>query len=213
MTSRTLLSGALGASLICLALPASARDVSLSWGATFTTNYMSSGETQTDDGPAFQPWVEVEVNGFYAGLWGSNVRFPRDPDLRRDRFEVEAYLGYRFDIGSVAVDLGYQREAYDWSGLHTTIVYALVEYETERATFHAGIELETREGFAVDDRYAGVRVPLGDRFTASALLGRSGTTNYGDLGVSYDITDNVELDLRFHGGPDNRLVLSTAFSF
>jgi|GEM_PF-2183054 len=207
------LGGAVAASLIFLAAPAAARDISLSWGATFTTNYMSSGETQTDDGPAFQPWVEVEVNGFYAGLWGSNVRFPRDPELRRDRFEIEFYAGYRFDLGSWTFDLGYERSYYDRSGFSSDVFVGLVEYELERATIHAALEFDLRDGFAVDDRYAGVSLPLGNRLSGSALLGRTGGANYGDFGVSYEISDRVELDLRYHRGADNRLVLSADFSF
>ena len=53
---------------------AAASDWNWSYGADMTSNYIYSGESQSD-GFAIQPWAEVENNGFYVGFWGSNVDF------------------------------------------------------------------------------------------------------------------------------------------
>jgi len=52
------------------AAPAAAQSFTLSYGTTLTSNYVSRGFTQSNDGWALQPWVEVETaQGWYAGLW------------------------------------------------------------------------------------------------------------------------------------------------
>lgn len=95
-----------------LASPALAQDVTYSAGVAVTSNYVSNGVTQTQDGPAVQPYLEVALGGFYAGTWMSNVDFGTG-----DSVEIDLYLGYRTKLADlVFLDLGYARYFYDDSG-------------------------------------------------------------------------------------------------
>jgi uncharacterized protein (TIGR02001 family) len=58
--------------------------------------------TQTD-GPAMSGGFDFESeNGFYAGIWGSNVNFNDGAGS-----ELDYYFGYGFEVGNVGIDLGY----------------------------------------------------------------------------------------------------------
>ncbi len=208
MSSRQTIIAAMAALLVT---PAAAQDVTLSWGATLTSNYMSRGATQSDNKPAFQPWAEVRLHGFYAGIWASNVRFPGDPD--RDRVEIDLYAGYRFDLGGASFDVGYERYIYNRSGDCCGELYGRVDIEAGSGGAFGGISFDPGDGFRIADANVGVRMMLIEPLSGSAQIGRSYGSNYGNIGVSYAIMPNAEIDLRYHRGTDNRLVASVGVSF
>jgi uncharacterized protein (TIGR02001 family) len=94
---------------LCLvgASGAAAQDFSITAGATLTSRYMSDG-LPLSKSPAFQPFVELEASGFYAGLWASNTSLA----LAGARGELDLYLGYRNEVGPLSYDLGYTRYIY-----------------------------------------------------------------------------------------------------
>lgn len=193
-----------------IALPAAAQGVSLSWGATVTSNYVSRGTTQSANGAAFQPWIEAEMNGWYAGIWASNVRFP--PAARE--FEVDLYGGYRWSLESTTLDFGYARYLYSQSGDAGGEFYLLGEHEAGNITLFGGIYVGHTGGWTLNDIHAGISVPLWDRLSGSARLGRA-NGRYGDIGVSYALSDNIELDARLHHSTaeGRRVVVSANFTF
>jgi uncharacterized protein (TIGR02001 family) len=68
----------LGAALAAaLATAAQADDKKLTLSATtvFTTDYIFRGLSQTNEGPAVQPEIDLYYGIFYAYIWGSNVNF------------------------------------------------------------------------------------------------------------------------------------------
>ena len=197
----------IGALALGLATPAVAQDVTLSWGATVTSNYMSRGVSQTGNRAALQPWAEVEMNGFYGGIWASNVR------IDDDRLEVDLYAGYHFAVNGTSFDLGYARYLYDRSGDCCGELYGLVDIEAGSGGAFGGVYLSHEDGLRIADAHVGVRLSVMEPLTASAMVGRADSSNYGAIGVSYAVTPNVELDLRYHRGTDNKLVLSTGISF
>lgn len=82
-----------------LSLPAFAN---VSANVTFSSDYIWRGMTQTD-GPAMSGGFDYESeNGFYAGIWGSNVSFNDGAGS-----ELDYYFGYGFEVGNVGIDLGY----------------------------------------------------------------------------------------------------------
>ena len=54
-----------------------------------TSDYQWRGVSQTDGNAAIQVGVEHERNGFYGGLWTSNVDFNDDTNI-----EYDLYGGY-----------------------------------------------------------------------------------------------------------------------
>ena len=82
-----------------LSLPSFA---SVSANVSFTSDYIWRGMTQSD-APAIQGGFDFAAdNGFYAGIWGSNVNFNNGAGS-----ELDYYFGYATEVGSVGVDVGY----------------------------------------------------------------------------------------------------------
>ncbi|MGE0386890.1 MAG: TorF family putative porin [Gammaproteobacteria bacterium] len=71
--------------------------------ASFATDYLFRGLSNSDNDPAFQPAINWGYNGWYAGIWGSNVddTFDDGADI-----EIDFYVGYAGDIGNFHYDLG-----------------------------------------------------------------------------------------------------------
>ena len=75
---------------------------SVSANVAFASDYIWRGMTQSD-GPAISGGFDYAAdNGFYAGIWGSNVNFNDGAGS-----ELDYYFGYGFEVAGVGVDLGY----------------------------------------------------------------------------------------------------------
>lgn len=75
----------------------------VSANVSFASDYIWRGMTQTD-GPAISGGFDFAAeNGFYAGIWGSNVNFNDEGTGS----ELDYYFGYSFDLNVLSVDLGY----------------------------------------------------------------------------------------------------------
>ena len=69
--------------------------------ATLVSDYVFRGFSQTREKPAVQLGVELDhPSGVFAGLWASNVEFPRAGPIedRRD-VELDLYVGYGRSLG------------------------------------------------------------------------------------------------------------------
>ena len=212
MMKKTLLASGVAALALMAAVPASAQGYTFSWGGTVTSNYISRGVTQTQNRPAFQPWVEVESNGFYGGLWASNVRFGGGDS---DRVEVDIYGGYRWSFENTSFDVGYARYVYNSSGDCCGEFYALVEHEAGTLTMFGGAYFGHDGSLTVNDTHVGLSLALMDNLSASTKLGHAGSVTYADLGVTYAFNDNFDVDARvYRSGPlGTRAVLSVNFGF
>lgn len=74
------------------------------------SDYMFRGLSQTDNGIAIQGSFDyAHSNGFYAGIWGSNVEFAGVADTS---LEVDAYLGYATEVSGVTLDFAALRYMY-----------------------------------------------------------------------------------------------------
>lgn len=188
-----------------------AQELNWSWGVDVTSNYVFAGVTQSDDGPAIQPWFEVESQGAYFAFWGSTV------DLGPDEWELDYYLGYRnttsfdldWDIGLAFYT--YNSTGYCCSELTLALSYPLspkaqvggfLGYNPESGDWH---------------RYLDGSYAFTDRISGSALIGANDglDTTYWQLGASYSFNENVSADLRYHGADvgDAGLAFSLSFGF
>jgi len=94
---------------------------SISANVALTTDYVFRGYTQTDEGVAIQGGFDLTHNsGFYAGVWGSNVKFLEGSDVKaedRADIEVDGYLGYAQELeNGVSYDIGWIYYAYPGAG-------------------------------------------------------------------------------------------------
>ena len=103
MRKHLLQSVVIGAGILGLAATAQA---DLTANAGVTSNYVFRGQTQTDEDPAVQGGIDYShSSGFYAGAWGSNVKFP---GAGGSALEYDLYAGINFDITQdVKLDIGY----------------------------------------------------------------------------------------------------------
>jgi uncharacterized protein (TIGR02001 family) len=95
-------SSILGAIFIAgLTLPAQAGNNKLALSATtaFTTDYIFRGISNTNQGPAVQPELDLTYGMFYAGMWGSNT-------ASGDGVEIDYYGGITPTWGPVTFDIG-----------------------------------------------------------------------------------------------------------
>ena len=83
-----------------------------SWNAALTSDYVFRGVSQTDENPALQLGADLNFdNGFYVGIWGSNVDFGAGgPDI-----EVDTYIGWNADL-SDAMNFDLMLTRYNYLG-------------------------------------------------------------------------------------------------
>jgi uncharacterized protein (TIGR02001 family) len=201
------------AALGLLALPAGAlaQDVSVYAGVALTTDYLSNGLTQTDGKAAVQPYVEVEVSGFYAGIWASNVRFPGEDD----RIEVDLYAGFRNSVGAFSYDIGYARYFYDDSGNCCGEILLSLGLDTD-----VGMSFGTAFAYDPSDKIltSSISAAYGfnDAVSVSAEAGRvQNSHNFWNVGGSYAFNDMASFDLRVHDTniTKTRVVATLSFDF
>jgi uncharacterized protein (TIGR02001 family) len=196
--------------------------IDVAFGATFTTNYIFRGTTQTDDDPALQGYVEASYGIVYAGAWASNVNFGED---ETDNIEVDLYAGIRPEFGDLSLDVGYVRYLYDDTGdccgeLYAKATYAFTEtfslggeyyYDTEAKTSWAAAKAEVG-GLPWDLAASG---SIGTDFGTLTDEEEDGETKYAwDAGLSKTFADEtVTLDLRYYDSNQDpaRIVGSISF--
>lgn len=198
------------ASLALAPFAASAQGVSLSFGAALTSNYVSDGVSLSNNNPAFQPYVEADLGGFYLGIWASTVRDGTDD------YEIDLYAGYRTELpGGVSVDLGAARYFLNNSGASNEILLTV----GVPVVPSVGLEL-----FAGYDPGAGnargsisASYAFNDNLGLSAAFGRNqaNVNTFWNVGATYALSDNFSIDLRHHDtsntGPLTVLTLSLDF--
>jgi uncharacterized protein (TIGR02001 family) len=162
-------------------------------GATLTTNYLVDGLTQTQDGPAFQPYLEVEFPpGFYVGAWVSNVDFGDDTDS----LETDLYVGFRGTAAGVNYDVKYYRYYYDETGYCCGEIEAIAEFPIVGPLMgSAGYYSYLNSNYAVS---AGLGLELPGEFVLSGLYKTDTIENTWDVGISRYITDTIWADLRYY---------------
>lgn len=101
------LAGSAQAADLAVAEPAVVAEVpsmiDVAFGVAGATDYVFRGISQTKSDPAIQGYAELQVSGFYAGVWASNVNFPTFTDPSS---EIDFYAGYRATFDAFTVDAG-----------------------------------------------------------------------------------------------------------
>lgn len=146
-------------------------------------------------------YFEVEQSGFYAGIWGQ-VADDRTLD------EIDVYLGFRNELASgLSYDFGYTRYIYPNDGGDCCGEI------TASLGLPIGDQLSTSLDLAYDpeaslgNAYVGVAYQATDRFGISANYGvyevdAAPSEQEWDFGVTYGLTDEAALDLRYYDGSE-----------
>ncbi len=151
-----------------LALPAQANELELGATATFTTDYVFRGISQTMQNPAVQASLDATYGIFYIGMWGSNVDFGGGP--------------FGQDIANIEIDY-YAGITPEWKGISFDIA-AL--YYTYPGAFDPGTEFDYFE------LKTGASYTFGDAFTVGItnywspeFFGETGEADALEVGAEY----------------------------
>lgn len=203
---------AAGVAVLSAPAVAHAEDINIYGGVTLTSNYVFRGVTFSDDGPAVQPYLEAEWNGFYAGVWGSNVDF--GPGTTDD-FEVDYYLGYRGETsGGFSYDINYALFTFDDTGeCCGEFNLVLGVPVTDKVNLSAVFAYDPEAGALASG--LGAAYAFNDTWSVSGTFGRDEllSHNYWDAGVSYALNDTTSIDLRYHDTSSTEALLVAAVSF
>lgn len=110
----------------------------LSFNAGVVSDYRYRGLSQSRLKPALQAGVDyADKSGFYAGAWGSTIRWIKDSGASAGPVELDVYGGYKGAVGDVAYDMGLLRYEYvgnklgevsGYANASTSEVYGAVSY-------------------------------------------------------------------------------------
>lgn len=185
----------------------------VAFGVTFTSDYQSRGDTQTDGGAAVQPWAELTIaDCFYVGYWGSNVSYVSTGGT--SGWESDLSIGVRPTWGPVKFDFGYVRYLYtNGASADTGELYA-------KASF-SPMEKLTIGGAAFWDPHmstnyleANASLELFQNVSLSGAIGAksTGVTPW-NAGLSWAPQEWVKVDGRYYAGPTaNKWVVALSFS-
>lgn len=128
---------------------------------TFTTDYVFRGVSQTLQDPAVQGGLTVSLpNGFFVGLWGSNVDF----GPTNESVEIDYSAGYTNTVGNLSYTAGVY--VYSYPGAESKLNYDYVE---------AGLNL----GYTM-----GIVTPTVSVYYSPEFFGETGAAWYVTGGVS-----------------------------
>ena len=132
---------------------------SVSANVAFASDYIWRGMTQSD-GPAISGGFDYAAdNGFYAGIWGSNVNFNDGAGS-----ELDYYFGYGFEVAGVGVDLGYV--AFDYPENNTGLDFEEIVLGLSMGGFGVWDALQRRPHFFA----AGVPICGGGDVSKSKII-------------------------------------------
>ena len=224
---RLLASTAVAALIMGASGSASAQNIpfDLTATATVTSDYLFRGISQTAGDPAFQASLEAGMeNGFFFGVWGSNVDFGPTSDAD---YEVDLYVGYANEIGDFSytakalyyVYPGTGSEDLDYVEVGVDLAYT-VAWATYGVSAYWTPDYSGNTGDAWYLAYS-TDVALSEQFTFSVGVGWNGFEE-GDhylnstVGVAYSYEDwvvDVTYSLTDRTATPNKWVLTVSKSF
>jgi uncharacterized protein (TIGR02001 family) len=184
----------------CMAGLAAAQGITVYGGAELEYKFDENGPGTGNNG-YLSAYVEAELSGFYTGIWGQVA----DDDLLN---EVDLYLGYRNETaGGVSYDFGYTRYIYPNDGGdccgELTVSLGVPVGEKLSTELELAYDPEAKLGNA----YLEVAYQATDKFAVSANYGvyeveAAPSEQEWDFGVTYGLTDEAAVDLRYYDGSD-----------
>ena len=227
---------ALAVTLSIAAAPAARaqpREPRLSGYVTLTTDYRNRGLSQTDGEPALQAGIDYQHSrGWFIGAFASNVEFAAEAgDSDRRETEIDAYLGYDWQLDDWALTATFARYSYAGAGddaydeLTAGVRFRDRVYLTTSRTHGFG-----SRGLEASNHELTVIVPLRFGLELGATIGRaeieripSSAYSHWNVGIS-KLVGRASFDLRFYddsygittylgdAGP-NQWVVSVTYGF
>lgn len=180
--------------------PATAQDLIVYGGAKleFTFDEGGPGTGTTTD---LSGYVEVETNGFYAGIWALTT----NDDLAQ---EFDLYLGYRNELASgLSYDVNYTRYFYPNDGGNCCGELGLSLGMPLGDQLSVSTDLYYDPDAEIGSAYVGAAFAATDALEVSVNYGTyqvDGASNEQewDLGTTYYVGEETAVDLRYYDGSE-----------
>ena len=162
-----------------------APESTIAYNVGVVSEYRYRGIGQTKGDPALQGGVDyTNANGFYAGAWGSTIKWIKDAAPAnggkdaKGSVELDLYAGYKFEAAGIGYDVGFLR--YEYSGnsyknLGGTAVNANTDEVYAAATFGPAT---LKYSHAISDIFG---------------YGNSKGSTYWDLSATFDLGNGYSL--------------------
>jgi uncharacterized protein (TIGR02001 family) len=193
----------------------------LSMNAALSTDYVFRYISQTQEDSAVSAGIDWDSGqGFYLGLWGSNVDFNDDA-----RLEIDFYAGYTFETESgLAVDVGLIDYEYFNNESNDNILEGFTSLARGPASLTVYYDLKHGDYAWVEGAYSHDLGPVTADVTLGTLIPDEGEryagwsigASYTTGGIDYALTaygTNSEGELQFGRLADTRLVFNIAAQF
>ena len=143
------------------------------------SQYRYRGIAQTKGDAALQGGADyANANGFYAGAWGSTIKWIKDSSLAganqtKGPVELDLYGGYKFEAAGLGFDVGYLRYQYQGNTLKNSTATTFVNANTDEIYGAATYGVTT----------------LKYSYAASDLFGYNNSkgSTYWDLSATFDL--------------------------
>ena len=124
------------------------------------SQYRYRGIAQTKGDAALQGGADyANANGFYAGAWGSTIKWIKDSSLAganqtKGSVELDLYGGYKFEAAGLGFDVGYLRYQYQGNTLKNSTAATFVNANTDEIYGAATYGVTTlKYSYAVSDLF------------------------------------------------------------
>jgi uncharacterized protein (TIGR02001 family) len=192
--------------------PAPAPEHTFSGNIGVASSYIYRGLNQSDYKPAIQAGLDYShASGFYAGVWGSSIRWLKDFGISNGKAEIDLYAGYKGSAGDIGYDLGILRYEYTGSptpgstNADTTEVYVAATYKVATLKYSHSLSntfgnFDSKNSYYVDLTAA---FPVIDNVTLTVHAGYSGfkgptkdAASYtdGKIALGYDFGNGATLE-------------------
>ncbi len=163
-----------------------APESTISYNVGVVSEYRYRGLAQTKGDPALQGGVDyANSNGFYAGAWGSTIKWIKDAagaaGETKGAVELDLYGGYKFEAAGLGFDVGYLRYQYTGNTL-------------KNSTSSAGPYVNANTDEVYGAATYGVAT-LKYSYATSDLFGytNSNGSTYWDLSATFDLGNGYSL--------------------
>jgi uncharacterized protein (TIGR02001 family) len=220
---------------IGLLAAAGAANAEVSGTAAIVSDYDFRGFSQTGEDPAVQLSIDyAHENGWYVGIWGSNIDDFSDGGKNTASTEVDLYTGFTWETGDIGWDVGLTYYTYNGaSDLNYAEIYGKASYKILTAGVYwsndFGGEATGGDSDSAIYVFGDLDIPVGPvnvqlhagYSDGDGIQESYGTSedNYVDYSVGLSYTaSNVTLGLKWVGydfgddGSDDRFILSISTS-
>ncbi len=181
--------------------PAAPAAPEVTYNVGVVSQYRYRGIAQTKGDPALQGGVDyANANGFYAGVWGSTIKWIKDTGGSTGSSEFDIYGGYKFEAAGLGFDVGALRYQYPNNNYspnaNTNEVYAAATYGVATLKYsHALSNLfgntDSKNSTYVD---LSATFDLGNGYSVVPHVGRQEVKSHSDLSYTdYALSLNKDL--------------------